>query len=214
MTTNQINNNSPNQGVGLYKIMQEQNKLILGEANLMITLGKLMNALNSAISADTLDLKKITDNLNMLNRLDIGASKLAMFVLIAAGGLMPLTSMVAEAEPTEEASTFTKYVTKANQRAQGMASPKMQLLLGGFKSAIGAGVIISCLQAYFTANTGIDNSQVQGIRAYSDGEQEDVKLVSGSENRSSQTIQAITKAEQKVIQNDYKSSTQQIYYNN
>ncbi|NGX48550.1 MAG: hypothetical protein K940chlam5_00138 [Candidatus Anoxychlamydiales bacterium] len=214
MTTKSIFWGLGDKGVGFYKMAKALDNVIIGEANLMITFGKLMNGLNNNLSSVSLKLQDITKNLNMLNKLDKVISKTGMLSMIASFGLMGLSSMAAETEVTEETSAFKKVATKCNQGAQGLGSAKMQFLLGSLKSSIGAGVIISCLQAYFSANTGIDNSQISKFKALSDGEQEGSKQIANSESKSSQTIQSITRAEQKAIQNDYNSKTHALYYNN
>ncbi|HEU64712.1 MAG: hypothetical protein KR126chlam4_00438 [Candidatus Anoxychlamydiales bacterium] len=214
MTTKEIYWGLGDKGVGFYKIMQAQNKVMLEEGNLMITLGQLMKGINDAISADSLDLKKTTDNLNMLNFLDLAATKIGVMFLLSTFGLGALSSMALEPEEAE-ASTLQKALSGSSKIPYflvGKSSAK--IWLRGIEGAMGAGIIISCLQAYFSANTGIDNSQIQNLKAYSDGEQEDVKLVNNSENRASQTIQSIAKSDQQAIQNDYNSKTQQMYYNN
>jgi len=213
MTTKEIYWNLPNQGVGFYKIMQEQNKLILTEANLMIVLGELMKGLNDGISADSLALENVTDNLNKLNVIDKGLSTFGMLSMIASGGLITLSSMAVEAEAGEDASMITKTANYINKGAQNMGSVKMKLLLGGLRGAISSGIIISILQSYCSVSQGSDNSAIQRLKAFSGGQEEDIKLVAGSESRSSQTIQSITKSDKDAIQNEYSAKTQQINYN-
>jgi len=219
MSTKEIYWNLPNQGVGFYKIMQAQNKMILEEADLMITLGRLAQQINDAISVDSLDLKKTTDNLNMLEFKTKILSDIANYCLISIyfmGVSGALSSMALETEEAEASSLKQKLsgTSRLLHEFLGLGKSSTKIWLSGMKSAFGAGIIISYLQAYFSANTGIDNSQIQWLNAFSDGEKEDIKLVNNSENKASQTIQSITKSDQKAIQNDYNSKTQQIYYNN
>lgn len=205
-------------GVGFYKMLQAQNKVMLEEGNLMITLGQLAQGINDAISADSLDLKKTTDNLNKLNFLNEATSKIGVLFMLGTFGMGALGAMALGGEEEAGAvSTIKKGLSGTSRQLNeflGLGDESTKMWIKGFEGAVGAGIIISCLQAYFSANTGIDSSQIQNLKAFSDGEQEDVKLVNNSENKASQTVQSIAKSDQQAIQKEYDSKTQQIYYNN
>ncbi len=213
--TKQIYWDLANQGVSFYKILQMRNKVTLQTANLMIVLGQLINRVNDATSDASFKLEKITPIVNKLQEYSLVTSKLGEMFLLSTFGMGALSSMALEADEAQ-ASGLQKVLSGPSKLPMilGLNKDSAQLWLSGYRSVASAGIVIYCLQAFFSANTGIYNSKTDKVSAIIDAEQEISNLISNSENKASQTIQSIAKSDEKAIENDFDSSTKQIYYNN
>lgn len=182
-------NSIRNGGVGLYTILQGMNKAVMQQAVIMVLNAQLMEKLTFLMSRTSTQLKAVTTKLLKITTEKLSFAKMnAIVTALALLGGLTFVDLSGAENPTG-------YLSKFHRSLAGI----------GRQAFIMSGAVGGATAAFYAIKKGKLSSEVLELNGGTDTLQAVERYQENTWYSNSQTMQALTKSEKAMIQDDYRS---------